>query len=75
MIPSIEELISRPIINPDAGTEMFTKMTVEEIAEWEGNAIARIKSRNNNDIILSVAELLSARIDADIIYKLFKLEK
>ena len=75
MIPSIEELIVRPIINPDAGTEMFSKMSDEEIDEWERNAIANIKSRNNSDIQLDSAEFVSAMIDAEIIYKLFKLEK
>ena len=74
MVPTISELLERPVIRNDKCFECFNKMTDEEFKEWENNIEAII---NNNESVKKQfpdynAEYLAKYIDFNILYLLFQ---
>ena len=73
MLPSIRELIKRPLMYKHHALEVFNKMTPEELKDWDEYTSEKLKEKG---VVQTYPDwgsaILAQEIDYDILYTIIK---
>ena len=73
--PTLKELLTRPVIREDACFKWMTKISQEELDEWESRAWEDIMADPDIEKLDRGSAMMARVIDREILYELLEIDE